>query len=248
MELKDLKVIITGGASGMGFHFATRLSEAGAQVAVGDINEAGLGELPKGVHTHHLDVRDEKLVAEFVDWAADAMGGVNCLINNAGLIRDSLLVKKDKKTGDIIKMPSEDWHLIVDINLHGATYMVREVVAKMVETEQRPGVIVNISSIARHGNRGQSNYVATKAAMAANTVSWCREFAQFGIRVGCVAPGMIDTPLTGIMNQKAKDAFVAKIPVGRSGRPEDIWQAVRFVIECDFFNGRVIDVDGGMGF
>ena len=102
------------------------------------------------------------------------------------------------------------------------------------------------SSIARHGNRGQSNYTAAKAALAANTVTWSREFASFGVRVGAVAPGMIETPMTQGMNQKARDALVANVPVGRIGLPEDIWLAVRFVLECDYFNGRTIDVDGGL--
>jgi len=123
---------------------------------------------------------------------------------------------------------------------------VRDTVAKMVATDQRPGVIVNMSSIARHGNRGQSNYVSAKAALAANTVTWSREFAPFGIRVGGIAPGMIETPMTQGMNQKARDALVASIPVGRIGVPEDIWIAVRFVIECDYFSGGTIDVDGGL--
>ena len=107
--------------------------------------------------------------------------------------------------------------------------------------------IVNISSIARHGNRGQSNYSAAKAALATNTKTWSLEFAPFGIRVGAVAPGMIETPMTQGMNQKARDALVASIPVGRIGLPEDIWIAVKFIIECEYFNGRTIDVDGGLG-
>ena len=107
-------------------------------------------------------------------------------------------------------------------------------------------MIVNISSVSRHGNRGQSNYVAAKSALAANTVTWAREFAQFGIRVGAIAPGMIETPMTKGMNQKARDALVAAVPVGRIGLPEDIWLAVQFALECDYFNGRCIDVDGGL--
>ena len=105
-----------------------------------------------------------------------------------------------------------------------------------------------MSSIARHGNRGQSNYVSAKAALAANTVTWSKEFAPFGVRVGAVAPGMIETPMTRGMNQKALDAFIEKIPVGRIGQPEDIWLAAKFILECDYFNGRTIDVDGGMAF
>ncbi len=125
--------------------------------------------------------------------------------------------------------------------------MVRDVVAKMVETEQRPGVIVNMSSIARHGNRGQSNYAAAKAALAANTVTWSREFAPFGIRVGAVAPGMIETPMTQGMNQKARDALVGDDPGRpRSACPRTSGSRCKFVLECDYFDGRTIDVDGGL--
>lgn len=248
MQLKDLKIIVTGGAQGMGAHFAARLHEAGAKVTVGDVNEEAMKALPDGVFRRKLDVSSEADVVSFVEFAAEKMGGLNGLINNAGIIRDGLLVKKDKATGAVQKMSTEQFNAVINVNLIGATVMVREVVAKMVGTEQRPGVIVNMSSIARHGNRGQSNYVSAKAALAANTVTWSREFAPFGVRVGAVAPGMVETPMTSGMNQKALDAFVEKIPVGRIGKPEDIWLAVKFILECDYFSGRTIDVDGGMGF
>ena len=253
MKLSDLKIIVTGGAQGMGAHFAQRLAEAGAQVAVGDVKEDGLAALaeatkglPGKVHVRKLDVSSEADVGAFVDWAHGARGGLNGLINNAGILRDGLLVKKDRTTGAITKLSKEQWDAVIGVNLTGATFMVRDVVAKMVETEQRPGVIVNMSSSARHGNRGQSNYSAAKAALATNTVTWMREFAPFGIRVGAVAPGMVETPMTSGMNQKARDALVANIPVGRIGVPEDLWLAVKFVLECDYFNGRTLDVDGGL--
>ena len=246
MQLRDLKIVVTGGAAGLGAHFARRLAEAGAQVAAGDVNEAALAELPAGIHTRRLDVSNEADVESFVAWAAEKMGGVNGLINNAGILRDGLLVKKERETGEIRKLSLDHWNAVIGVNLTGATLMVREVVARMVATGAKPGVIVNISSIARHGNRGQSNYVAAKAALAANTVTWAREFAPYGIRVGAIAPGMVETPMTQGMNQKARDALVGHIPVGRIGLPEDIWQAVKFVIECDYFNGRTIDVDGGL--
>ncbi|MBF5043576.1 SDR family oxidoreductase [Aggregicoccus sp. 17bor-14] len=246
MELKDLKVIITGGAQGMGAHFAKRLAEAGAKVAVGDVNEARLAELPAGIQRRKLDVSKEQECVDFVAWAHGALGGLNALVNNAGILRDGLLVKKDRATGEVKRLPTADWDAVIGVNLTGATLMVREVVAKMVETGAGPGVVVNLSSIARHGNRGQSNYVSAKAALAANTFTWAREFAPFGIRVGAVAPGMIETPMTQGMNQKARDQLVANIPVGRIGLPEDIWRAVKFVLECDYFNGRTIDVDGGL--
>jgi 3-oxoacyl-[acyl-carrier protein] reductase len=253
MELKNLKVIVTGAAQGMGAHFAQRLAEAGAQVAAGDVKEDGLAELVKAtaglpgkVHARKLNVADEADVAAFVAWAHDAMGGLNGLINNAGILRDGLLVKKDRETGKVLRLSKDQWDAVIGVNLTGATFMVRETVAKMVETGSRPGVVVNMSSIARHGNRGQTNYSAAKAALAANTVTWSREFASFGVRVGAVAPGMIETPMTQGMNQKARDVLVANIPVGRIGVPEDIWVAVKFVLECDYFNGRTIDVDGGL--
>src|SRR5258706_531751 len=203
MQLSQLKIIVTGAAQGMGAHFARRLAEAGAQVAAGDVKEEGLAALaestrglPGHVHTRKLDVSSEADVGAFVDWAFGAMGGLNALVNNAGILRD--------------------------------------------------GLIVNMSSVARHGNRGQSNYVSAKAALAANAVTWAREFAPFGIRAAAVAPGMIETPMTQGMNQKARDGLVAAIPVGRIGLPEDIWLAVKFALECDYFNGRTIDVNGGL--
>jgi 3-oxoacyl-[acyl-carrier protein] reductase len=257
MQLPQLKIIVTGAAQGMGAHFARRLAEAGAQVAAGDVKEAELAQLaesakglPGKIHTKKLDVSNEGECGSFVEWAHGAMGGLNGLVNNAGILRDGLLVKKDRTTGAITKLTKEQWDAVIGVNLTGATFMVRETVAKMVATERRSdslaGVIVNMSSVARHGNRGQSNYSAAKAALAANTVTWSREFAPFGIRVGTVAPGMIETPMTQGMNQKARDTLVAAIPVGRIGLPEDLWLAVKFVLECDYFNGRTIDVDGGM--
>ncbi len=253
MQLSSFKIIITGAAQGMGAHFARRLAEAGAQVAAGDVNEAGLATLVESiqgllgkVHARKLDVASESEIGAFIDWAHEAMGGLNGLVNNAGILRDGLLVKKDRTTGAITKLSKESWDAVIGVNLTGASLMVRDVVAKMAGSESKPGCIVNMSSIARHGNRGQSNYTSAKAALAANTVTWAREFAAFGIRVGTVAPGMIETPMTQGMNQKARDALVASIPVARIGLPEDIWLAVKFVLECDYFNGRCIDVDGGL--
>ena len=252
MELKNLKIIVTGGAQGMGRHFAMRLAQAGALVAVGDVNQEGLKSLaeeakglPGKVATRALNVAEESECVSFVEWAHQELGGLNGLINNAGILRDGLLVKKDRETGAIKKLSKEQWDAVIGVNLTGATMMVRETVAKMASTGEH-GVIVNMSSIARHGNRGQSNYSAAKSALAANTKTWSQEFAAFGIRVGAIAPGMIETPMTQGMQQKARDALIAAIPVARIGLPEDIWLGVKFVIECDYFNGRVIDVDGGL--
>ena len=244
MELDQLKVIVTGGASGLGEHFAKQLLAAGAQVAVGDVNEEGLAALPDGIHRRRLNVADQDEIASFVPWAAKQMGGLNGLINNAGIIRDGLWVGKSRKTGEIRRMSKEDWDLVIAINLTGAALMVQEAVAYMIEHDE-PGVIVNISSVARHGNRGQTNYVAAKSALAANTRTWMKEFAPFGIRVGVVAPGVTETSMTAGMNQKALDMIRASVPLGRMGKPEDIWRAVKFIFECDYFTGETIDVHGG---
>jgi len=254
MRLEDTKIIVTGAARGLGRHFTMRLAEAGAQVAAGDVNEEGLASLEaeakalKGaVHTRKLDVSDDADCTVFVNWANETMGGLNALVNNAGILRDGLLVKKDRKTGEVKKLSNEDWQAVIDVNLTGATWMVRETVAKMIETDQK-GVLINMSSISRHGNRGQSNYSAAKAALAANTKTWALEFARYGIRVGAIAPGMVRTPMTDSMPDKARDAIVKMIPVGRIGEPEDIWLAVKFIVECDYFNAYTVDVHGGMAF
>ncbi len=246
MQLSELKVIVTGAARGMGAHFAARLAEGGAQVVATDVDEAGLEALPRGIHRRTCNVAVESETVELVKWAHEQMGGLNGLVNNAGIIKDGLVVRENRETGELVKFDTKAWHAVLDVNLTGAFYMVREFAYTLAQHKIKPGVIVNMSSVARHGNRGQSNYVATKAAIAANTVTWAREFAKYGIRVGAIAPGMIETPMTQGMNQKARDALVAAIPVGRIGVPEDLWQAVKFVLECDYFNGRTIDVDGGL--
>lgn len=254
MKLEQMKMIVTGGAQGMGRHFALRLAQGGASVAVGDVKQEGLDSLvteakglPGKLVARKLDVSSEEDVGSFVAWARQEMGGLNGLINNAGILRDGLLVKKDRTTGELVKLTKEQWQAVIDVNLTGATFMARDVAFSMAQNNEK-GVIVNMSSIARYGNHGQSNYSAAKAALAANTKTWAAEFAPFGIRVGAIAPGMIETPMTQGMNQKARDALVANIPVGRIGEPEDIWVAVKFIIECDYFNARCIDVDGGLSF
>lgn len=254
MKLNELKIIVTGAAQGMGRHFALRLAEAGASVVAADVNTDGLATLeaeaktlPGKVFGRRLDVSSEAEIVAVVAAAKESMGGLNALVNNAGILRDGLLVKKDRTTGDIVKLSTEAWNAVLGVNLTGATLMVREVVAEMARAGDK-GVIVNMSSIARHGNRGQSNYSAAKSALATNTKTWALEFAPFGIRVGAVAPGMIETPMTQGMNQKARDHWVSSIPVGRIGTPEDIWLAVKFVLECEYFDGRTIDVDGGLAF
>src|SRR6185312_6443228 len=138
MQLSSLKIIVTGAAQGMGAHFARRLAEAGAQVAAGDVKEEGLAQLvesakgvPGKIHARKLDVSSEADVGAFVEWAYGAMGGLNAVVNNAGILRDGLLVKKDKTTGQITKLTKDQWDAVIAVNLTGATFVVRDAVAKM---------------------------------------------------------------------------------------------------------------------
>ncbi|MEY3012468.1 MAG: hypothetical protein RIT45_1203 [Pseudomonadota bacterium] len=253
MQLEGLRIIVTGGAAGMGAHFAGRLAEAGARVAIGDVDEAGLAAVVArhagatgSIIARRLDVSDPADCEAFVAWAAGEYGGIEALVNNAGIIRDGLLVKQARDTGEITTLGEAAVRAVHAVNLEGPVWMTRAVVAQMARDGLRPGVVVNMSSVARHGNRGQTSYVSSKAAVAANAVTWAREFAAFGVRCVAIAPGMVETPMTQGMNQRARDALVARIPVGRIGVPEDLWQALRFCIECDYFNGRCLDVDGGL--
>ena len=250
MKLNDVKVIVTGAASGMGRFFATRFIEAGAQVAAADIDMAGLeslrSELGESLHPFECNVADEESVKALTDGAHEAMGGLNALINNAGIFRDGLLVKVDKATGAVKRMGLKQWQQVIDIDLTGPFLCTREFAAKLIETGTKPGVIVNMSSIARHGNRGQSNYSAAKAGLIADTKVWSLELARYGIRTGAIAPGFIDTPILQGMRPEVLEGLVKGVPLRRVGQPEEIWLGIKFIVECGYFTGRCLDIDGGL--
>jgi len=250
VQVGEARAIVTGAARGLGRHFTLALLREGARVAAGDVNGAGLrglkaeaAALPGALTVATLDVADEASVAAFVELAARALGGeLNLLLNNAGVLRDGLLVAWED--GAARKLPLTQWNKVIDVNLTGQFLMAREVAAKMIESGTR-GVIVNISSLARAGNRGQSSYAASKAGLDACTRTWALELAAHGIRVGGVAPGVIDTPILGDVSATALQSLLAGIPVGKLGTSEEVWEAVKFVLTCDFFTGRTVEVDGG---
>lgn len=250
MELSTFKIIVTGGAQGMGAHFAKRLVEAGAQVAVGDVKEDGLASLaasvtgPGKLHTRKLNVADEAEVVDFVNWAHGAMGGLNGLINNAGILRDGLMLKA--RDGKIEKRLSlAEWQAVIDVNLTGVFLCGREAATKMIE-QGNPGVIINISSVSRAGNMGQTNYSAAKAGVAAMAVTWAKELARYGIRAAAIAPGFIATDMVASMKPEALEKMTAGIPLRRMGTPEEIAHTARFIFENDYITGRVIETDGGI--
>ncbi len=247
MDLKDARIIVTGAASGLGRTFATEFSRAGAAVFGFDLNEEGLKSLKEeeGIDYYVGSVASEEDAVAAVKAAIASMGSVNGLVNNAGIFRDALLVRKDRKTGELTPMSMEQWQTVIDVNLTGTFLCAREVATHMID-EGHPGVIVNISSCSRHGNRGQSNYSATKAGVVAMAKLWGEELARYKIRVGAVAPGFADTPILQGMRPEMLEKMLAQVPLRRAADPVEIFQAVKFIFECDYFTGRCVDVDGGI--
>jgi 3-oxoacyl-[acyl-carrier protein] reductase len=249
MDIRGSKVLVTGAASGMGRVFALELAKAGASVAACDLNLAGAQEtagMAKGIVALEADVSKEDQVQGAVKKAAEALGGLNVLVNNAGLFKDALLVKVDKDSGEIKRMSLANWQKVIDVDLTGPFLCTREFAAHCIETKTQPAVVVNISSIARYGNPGQSNYSAAKAGLVADTDLWAKELARYGIRTGAIAPGFVDTPILQGMKPEVLEGMLKPVPLRRVAKPEEIYLAVKFIIECDYFTGRCIDIDGGM--
>lgn len=199
--------------------------------------------LPGWVETLVGDVSDEAAVKTFVRDAAEGMEGISVLVNNAAVLMDGLLATEED--GWIRRLPTAQWRKALDVNLTGQFLVAREVAATMMERREPEGVIVNISSLARTGNSGQSVYGASKAGLDSATRSWALELARHGIRVASIAPGVIQTPILDNISEEARASLLAGIPLGRFGDPREVWLALRFVVECGFFTGRVVEVDGG---
>jgi len=246
--MNDVCAIVTGGANGMGRCFVEQLRDAGAKVFFCDVNPEAVTatQAELDVPGTVADVSSEADVARMFDEAQDAMGRVNVLINNAGIIRDGLLVKKDRNTGELIPLPKAKWDQVLAVNLTGPFLCMREFAQRVIGGGIDASVAVNISSVTRAGNMGQSNYSATKAGLIADTTLWAKELARYGVRVGAVAPGYIATPMVSSMRPEVLDKVLKPVPLRRLGEPEEIWQAVRFVLECEYFTGRVLEVDGGL--
>ena len=253
MFLENVKAIVSGAASGLGRGFALELVRAGASVAAADIDVGGLEKLktqcedhPGRLLTRKVDISQENSVTAFIAEVAKEFEGVNCLVNNAGILRDGLLAKEE--TGWVKKLPTAQWKQVLEVNLTGHYLMAREFAAEILRRGIKESVIVNISSISSAGNPGQSNYAASKAGLDACTRTWALELAPNGIRVAGIAPGVIETPILNNISAEAKEDLLEKIPLQRFGAPYEIWQALRFIIECEYFTGRIIYVDGGSNF
>lgn len=250
MQLKDSVIIVTGGGQGLGRAMAEYLARQGARLALVDLGRERLDEAVAACKSAGGDARayvcnvaDEQQVTDMVGQVAADFGTLNGLVNNAGILRDGLLLKV--RDGEIQKMPLNQWQSVIDVNLTGVFLCTREVAAKMVEL-QSEGLIINISSISRAGNIGQSNYSAAKAGVASLTVVWAKELARYGIRVAGIAPGFIETEMTGGMKPEALEKMTAGIPLRRMGKPEEIAHSVAYLFENDYYSGRILELDGGL--
>ena len=251
MNLNGKTVAVTGGARGIGKAIAKAFADRGAKVALLDVNASDLettrAEFADGgayVSAHELNVAKEEDVVRVFDEVVATHGRFDVLVNNAGIIRDALLVKV--KDGAVVsKMSLAQWQAVIDVNLTGVFLCGREAAERMI-TLGHGGVIINIASISKAGNAGQSNYSAAKSGVTAMAVTWAKELARFGIRAASIAPGFTRTELLANMPHDMLEKVTAPVPLKRLGVPEEIAHTAIYVAENDFFTGRCVDVDGGL--
>ncbi len=244
-SLEEQIALVTGASVGIGRQIALTLADEGAYVVVNYAHSADAAE--EVVQTiranggqaeaYPCSVDDFAAVGEMIDTLVKKLEHIDILVNNAGITRDGLLMG----------MKEEEFDAVIDTNLKGAFNTMRHIVRPMMK--QRHGVIVNISSVAGlMGNAGQMNYCASKAGIIGMTKSMAREYASRNIRVNAVAPGMVDTAMTQALSDTARDTLQSQIPLGRMGEPQDIANAVAFLVSdrASYITGHVLTVDGGM--
>jgi 3-oxoacyl-[acyl-carrier protein] reductase len=244
MSLQGRTAIVTGAAQGIGRAIAECLAQAGADIAVADLDPGRSVETVESVEklgrkslNIKVNVADANETKAMVEQVLKVWGKVDILVNNAGITRDGLL----------LRMKEEDWNLVLQINLNGTFNCTKAVLQPM--TKQRYGRIVNIASIVGViGNAGQANYSASKAAVIGFTKTVGREYASRNVTVNAVAPGFIDTAMTHGLPADVKDTLLKQIPLGRLGMPADVAAAVRFLVSGDaaYITGHVLHVNGGM--
>ncbi|MCY0859688.1 MAG: beta-ketoacyl-ACP reductase [Sulfolobaceae archaeon] len=238
--------IITGAASGIGLATSRKLASLGYGVIMGDISDV-VKEKAKSIKEEtnnerviglHVDVTDWNSCKEFYNEVLSILGidHVDVLVNNAGIIRDSLF----------IKMTPEQWDQVIKVHLYGAFNMTKQVVDGMIKNQW--GRIINMSSASWKGNIGQANYSAAKAGLIGFTLTLSRELGKYNITVNAIVPGFIDTPMTASVPDKIKKLIMDRIPMGRMGRPEEVANTIAFLAseEASYINGAIIEVTGGL--
>ena len=239
-QFENKSVVVTGGASGIGFDIARHFLQSGAQVTIWDYSQEALdkaqGELSQWkaqLKTAVVNVTNREQIAQ----AAAALPKVDILVNNAGITKDK----------SFAKMTGEDWDAVIQVNLTGLFNVTKALLEKFTEPTGKR--IVNISSVvALYGNFGQTNYVAAKAGVIGMTKTWARELGKKGFCVNAIAPGFIKTAMTNAMPAEVLQSMAAKVPVARLGETSDIANAVLFLSsdQASYINGTVLSVDGGM--
>jgi 3-oxoacyl-[acyl-carrier protein] reductase len=251
MQVKDSVVVVTGGGQGLGRAMAVELAAQGAKLALLDLNEEKLQETVDLVKEagsearyYLVNVSEEAEVEAAFEKIVQDFGALDVLVNNAGITRDGLLVKA--KNGEVTgKMSLSNWQQVMDVNLTGVFLCGREAAAQMIKLGSK-GVIINISSISRAGNMGQTNYAAAKAGVVAMTVTWSKELSRYGIRTGAVAPGFIATDMVAAMPEEVLAKITAGVPLKRLGEPSEIAHTVRYIMENDYFSGSVVECNGAL--
>jgi 3-oxoacyl-[acyl-carrier protein] reductase len=251
MDVRQKTIVVTGAGRGIGRAIALRLAAHGADIAIFDLNDQDIEQTralcaARSVEArgYHVNVADESDVSSAMTRVVADFGRLDGLVNNAGIVRDALLVKV--KDGAVVaRMTMAQWNAVITVNLSGVFLCAREAAAQMIQLGNG-GVIVNISSISRAGNAGQSNYSAAKAGVESMGVVWAKELARYAIRVASVAPGFTQTEILAGMRPEVLEKMTAPVPLKRLGKPEEIASAVQFIFENDFFTGRCLDIDGGL--
>jgi 3-oxoacyl-[acyl-carrier protein] reductase len=240
-NLKNKNIIVTGASGGIGNAIVEKFYENSANILATGTKIEKLEELKKkfnNIKILKFDISQHEKIEEFINNATEQLGGsLDCIVNNAGITRDNLT----------IRMSIEEWMKVIDINLTSTFLMSKYSIKKMLKNKS--GKIINITSVVGHtGNAGQVNYAASKAGIVAMSKSLAIEYAKKNINVNCISPGFISTAMTENLDEKFKEAIVAKIPSNKLGKPEDIANAVIFLSsdQSDYINGETIHVNGGM--
>ena len=247
MELKDKKVIVTGGARGIGRSLVEQLFNEDAIVGIFDIDREQFKEIKEtypNVLCIECDATNPDQVEASVETFCEQFGKIDILVNNAGILYSAPLVSFSEN--GLKKHDTRMWDKVISTDLNSVFYMTVSVVEKML-LKRTKGVIVNISSVSASGNAGQSAYSAAKAGVNALTATWAKELSPMGIRVVGIAPGYTNTESTQtVMNEKVLKDIVKKVPMRRLGKADEIVKSILHVIENDFFNGKIIEIDGGL--
>ncbi len=239
-DLKNKNIIITGASGGIGNSIVEKLNEFGANVLASGTKIEKLEELKNRFNKIKIlkfDISQSDKIEDFIEDASKELGGLDCIINNAGITQDNLA----------IRMSIEEWKKVIEVNLTSTFLMSKFAIKKMLKNKK--GKIVNITSVVGHtGNLGQANYTASKAGIVAMSKSLAIEYAKKNININCISPGFIKTAMTDKLDDKFKEAIISKIPSARLGEPEDIANAVLFLAstQSDYINGETLHVNGGM--